>query len=81
MQRKKIEDVDNKIPEVSCLVSATVLDTKDREVDKKVPNISGLVRKIDYDSKNQKLREVTLLLLTVIYLRKTYKDKTKIIIQ
>lgn len=60
---------------------ATVLDTKDREVDKKVPNISGLVRKIDYDSKNQKLREITLLLLTVIYLRKTYKDKTKIIIQ
>lgn len=59
---------------------ATVLDTKDREVDKKVPNISGLVRKIDYDSKNQKLREITLLLLTVIYLRKTYKDKTKIII-
>lgn len=62
-------------------MSATVLDTKDREVDKKVPNISGLVRKIDYDSKNQKLREITLLLLTVIYLRKTYKDKTKIIIQ
>lgn len=59
---------------------ATVLDTKDREVDKKVPNISGLVRKIDYDSKNQKLREITLLLLTAIYLRKTYKDKTKIII-
>lgn len=59
---------------------ATVLDTKDREVDKKVTNISGLVRKIDYDSKNQKLREITLLLLTVIYLRKTYKDKTKIII-
>lgn len=62
-------------------MSATVLDTKDREVDKKVTNISGLVRKIDYDSKNQKLREITLLLLTVIYLRKTYKDKTKIIIQ
>ena len=62
-------------------MSATVLDTKDREVDKKVPNISGLVRKIDYDSKNQKLMEITLLLLTVIYLRKTYKDKTKIIIQ
>lgn len=62
-------------------MSATVLDTKDREVDKKVPNISGLVRKIDYDSKNRKLREITLLLLTVIYLRKTYKDKTKIIIQ
>ena len=60
---------------------ATVLDTRDREVDKKVTNISGLVRKIDYDSKNQKLREITLLLLTVIYLRKTYKDKTKIIIQ
>lgn len=60
---------------------ATVLDTKDREVDKKVPNISGLVRKIDYDSKNQKLREITLLLLTVIYLRKTYQDKTKRIIQ
>ena len=60
---------------------ATVLDTRDREVDKKVTNISGLFRKIDYDSKNQKLREITLLLLTVIYLRKTYKDKTKIIIQ
>ena len=48
--RKKIEDVDKKLPDISCLVT-TVLNTKIKEVDNKIPDLSSLVKKTNYDAK------------------------------
>ena len=39
----KINEVENKIPDTSSLVTATVPDTKIREIEKKIPDVSGLV--------------------------------------
>ena len=38
----------NKIPDISGLVTTTVLDTKFKVADNKIPDFSGLARKIDY---------------------------------
>ena len=38
-------DFDNKIPDVSELVTTTVLNTEISEVENKIPNASGLVKK------------------------------------
>ena len=38
-------DFDNKIPDVSGLVTTTVLNTEISEVENKIPNASGLVKK------------------------------------
>ena len=48
--RKKIEDVDKKLPDISGLVT-TVLNTKIKEVDNKIPDLSSLVKKTNYDAK------------------------------
>ena len=41
----------NKIPDISGLVTTTVLDTKFKVADDKIPDFSGLARKTDYGSK------------------------------
>ena len=41
----------NKIPDISGLVTTTVLDTKFKVADNKIPDFSGLARKTDYGSK------------------------------
>ena len=38
----------NKIPDISGLVTTTVLDAKFKVADNKIPDFSGLARKIDY---------------------------------
>ena len=48
---KKIGEVNRKIPDVSGLVTTTVLNTKVKEVNKKVSDLSSLVKKTDYDAK------------------------------
>ena len=40
---KKVGDVENKIPDISGLVTTTVLNTKTGEVENKIPDTSGLV--------------------------------------
>ena len=59
---KKIGDVDKKIPEVSRLMTTTVLNTKIKEVKNEIPDLNGLFKKTDYNDQILKLRENTLLL-------------------
>ena len=40
-----------KIPDVSGIVTTTVLNTKIKEVDNKIPELSDLVKKTSYDAK------------------------------
>ena len=40
-----------KRPDISGLVTTTVLDTKIKEIWNKIPDLSGLVQKTDYDAK------------------------------
>ena len=47
----KISEVENKIPDTSSLVTATVLNAKISKVENKIPSVSGLVKKADYDTK------------------------------
>ena len=42
---KKISEVENKIPNVSSLVTTAVLNTKIGEVENKIPDVSSLVKK------------------------------------
>ena len=46
----KIKEVENKIPDMSGLVTTRVVNTKIGDVENKTPNLS-LVKKIDYDAK------------------------------
>ena len=62
--KKKIGDVNKKIPDVSELVTVTALNTKIKEVEKKIPDLNGLVK--------QKSRENTLLLLIILNLWVAY---------
>ena len=62
--KKKIGDVNKKIPDVSELVTVTALNTKIKEVEKKIPDLNGLVK--------QKSRENTLLLLIILSLWVAY---------
>ena len=48
---KKIGDFDGKIPGVSGLVTATVLNTKISEEQNKIPDVGGLVNKTDSHAK------------------------------
>ena len=41
----KINEVENKIPDTSSLLTATVPDTKIREIENKIADVSGLVKK------------------------------------
>ena len=59
---KKIGDIDKKIPDVSGLMTMTVLDTKIKEVDNKIPDLSGLIKKIDYEAKILEIKGKHLLL-------------------
>ena len=47
--RKKIENVDKKLFDVSGLVTTTVLDTKIKEIDNTIPDLSGLLKKTYYE--------------------------------
>ena len=47
----KIGEVENKIPNVSGLVTAAVLNLKIGEVENEIPDVSGLVKKADYNTK------------------------------
>ena len=49
--KKIIGNVAKKIPDISGLVTATVLDTKIKDVDCKITGLSGLVKKAHYDGK------------------------------
>ena len=49
--RKKIEDVDKKIPDLSGLVTTTVFDTKISEVENKIRGTRGLVNTIVLNTK------------------------------
>ena len=51
IERKKLEILIKKIPDVSGLVTTTVLNTKISEVKNKIPIVSDLVKKTNYDSK------------------------------
>ena len=65
---KQIGEVQNKIPDVSGLVTTTVFITKIGEVETKIPN---LVEKVNYDAKTLDIERNTLLLLIIINLRVT----------
>ena len=54
---EKVDKVENKIPDISGLVTITVLDTKIGEVESKISEISGLVKKIDYNAKISDIEE------------------------
>ena len=51
----KTEEVGNKIPDISGLVTAVVLNIKIGEFDNKIPEVSGLVKKTDYSRKRETL--------------------------
>ena len=46
-----------KIPDVSGLVTATVLDTKIKEIDNKIHDLSSLFNKTNYDTKISEIEE------------------------
>ena len=48
---KRIEDVENKIPDASSLVATAVLNTKIGEVENKIPDISALVTTVVVNKK------------------------------
>ena len=68
---KKIRDVENKIPDISGLVTTAALDTKIGEVENKIPDVSGLVT-IAVTLKQQTLMENISLLLIIINIQMTY---------
>ena len=49
--KKIIGNVAKKVPDISGLVTTTVLDTKIKDVDSKITDLSGLVKKAHYDGK------------------------------
>ena len=57
----EIGEVENKIPDTSCLVTSSVLNIKIGEVENKIPDVSGLVKKIMKMLKDQTLRKNNLL--------------------
>ena len=63
--QKKIGD-DQKILDVSGLVTKTVLNTKIKEADNKIPDVIGLVKKTDYDAKILDIEKKYLLILIII---------------
>ena len=74
---KGIDDVENKIPDISILVTTTVLNTKIGEAENKIPDFSGLVKRTDCDGKISDIRSFykisdILLLLIIINLLLKY---------
>ena len=55
--REKNGDVENKIPDASCLVTTAVLNTEIGKVENKIPDVSSLVKKTVYDAKLSKIEE------------------------
>ena len=51
LEKKKIEYVDEKIPDINGLVITAVLNSKIGVVKNKIPDVSDLVKKTDYDTK------------------------------
>ena len=51
----KTEEVGNKIPDTSGLVTAVVLNIKIGEFDNKIPEVGDLVKKTDYSRKRKTL--------------------------
>ena len=68
---KKLGEVENKIPDVSGLVTNTVLNTKIGKVENKISNASDLVKKVDYHAKTSDIERKALLFLILIDLRVT----------
>ena len=68
----KVNNIENKIPDTSALVTTAVLNTKIGKVENKLPDTSGLVNKTDYNAKYQIFRRNILLLLIIINLHVTY---------
>ena len=55
----KISEVENKIPDVSGLVTTTLLNTKIGDVENKIPDASGLAMTTDY---NTKIKDIEVIL-------------------
>ena len=55
----KISEVENKIPDVSGLVTTTLLNTKIGAVENKIPDVSGLAMTTDY---NTKIKDIEVIL-------------------
>ena len=70
--KKKIESVEDKMPDGSGLVKRPVFTTKIGKVENKIHDLNGLVKKIVYDAKIQKWRENVSLILIIINLRVIY---------
>ena len=51
--RKKLTELQNKIPDISTLATKTALTS----VENKVPSVSSLVKKTDYDTKITDLKK------------------------
>ena len=67
-KHQKFGDVENKLPDISSLISTTILDRKIGEVENKISDISGLVKKRIKVLKYQTLSQSILLLLIIINL-------------
>ena len=65
---KKIGDVDQKIPDVSGLVTTSVLDKQISELKNEIPGASDLAKKTNYDSRKSRKSVLVLLNLRVTYL-------------
>ena len=50
--REKMGDIDKKVPDVSALVTTTVLNTKVGEIENKIPDTSNLVTTAVLNKKN-----------------------------
>ena len=57
--RKKLTELQNKIPDISTLATKTALTA----VENKVPSVSSLVKKTDYDTKITELRRNLLIII------------------
>ena len=53
MLKKKLTELENKIPDVSSLATKTALTA----VENKIPSVSSLVKKTDYDTKISELEK------------------------
>ena len=71
-REKKIEYVDEKIPDINGLVITAVLNSKIGVVKNKIPDVSDLVKKTDYDAKISDIERNISQLLIVINLQLKY---------
>ena len=53
LKKKKLTELENKIPNVSCLATETALTA----VENKIHSVSSLVKKTDYDTKISELEK------------------------